>query len=230
MTNDLLNLLPQIMPTELVGSVVQTDGLATSVAGFPAPVGAMVEIARQTGEPLRAEVIGFRDDKTIVYPFGSVAGIRHGNRVRLVNTARCVRVGEGLLGRVIDAHANPLDHGAPLGLMSRTRLDRHPPPAVQRPRIHDRLATGIRAIDAMLSCGRGQRIGIFSGSGVGKSVTLGMMARNSSADINVIGLIGERGREVNEFLQRDLGPDGLAPASWLWLPATSRPCCVSRQR
>ncbi len=209
MTQDLLDLLPQIMSTALVGSVVHTDGLATSVASFPAPVGAMVEIERQTGGPLRGEGIGCRDDKTIVYPFGSVAGVRRGNRVRMISTARSIRVGEGLLGRVIDAHGQPLDGGPPSGSMARTRLDRRPPAAVERPRIQQRLTTGIRAIDAMLCCGRGQRIGIFSGSGVGKSVTLGMMARNTSADVNVIGLIGERGREVNEFLQRDLGPAGL---------------------
>ncbi len=207
---DLIDLLPQIMPTQLVGSVVHTDGLATSVASFPAPVGALVEIERQTGLPLRGEVIGFRDDKTIIYPFGNVHGVRRGNRVRLISTTRYIRVGDGLLGRVIDAHGNPIDHGPSPGLMARTRLDRQPPSAVERPRIHDRLATGIRALDAMLTCGRGQRIGIFSGSGVGKSVTLGMMARSTSADVNVIGLIGERGREVNEFLQRDLGPAGLA--------------------
>ncbi len=210
MTQDLINLLPQIMPTQLVGSVVHTDGLATSVAGFPAPVGALVEIDRQAGSPLRGEVIGFRNDKTVIYPFGSVAGVRRGNRVRLVSTARHIRVGDSLLGRVIDAQGNPLDHAPQPGLTSRTRLDRSPPSAIERPRIHEPLATGIRAIDTMLTCGRGQRLGIFSGSGVGKSVTLGMMARYTSADVNVIGLIGERGREVNEFLQRDLGPEGLA--------------------
>ncbi len=210
MTNDLLTLLPQIMTTQLVGSVVHTDGLATAVAGFPAPVGALVEIDRQTGPVLRGEVIGFRDDTTIIYPFGTVTGVRRGNKVRLVNTARHIRVGEALLGRVIDAQGHPLDSGPNPGVLARTRLDRQAPSAIERPRIHKPLSTGIRAIDAMLTCGQGQRIGIFSGSGVGKSVTLGMMARFTSADVNVIGLIGERGREVNEFLERDLGPEGMA--------------------
>ena len=210
MTDALINLLPQIMPTEMVGSVVHTDGLATSVAGFPAPVGALVEIQRQTGRPLRGEVIGFRDATTVVYPLGNVSGVRRGNRVRLISTARFMRVGDALLGRVIDAQGKPLDHLPAPGLTSRTRLDRTPPAAVERPRIHTPLCTGIRVFDALLTCGRGQRMGIFSGSGVGKSVLLGMMARYTTADVNVIALIGERGREVNEFLERDLGPTGLA--------------------
>jgi flagellum-specific ATP synthase len=208
--SELNALLPTVMTTGLTGSVRRTDGLAVSVAGFPAPVGALVEIERQTGEPRRGEVIGFRDDATIVYPFGDVAGIRRGNRVRLLRTSRCLHVGDGLLGRVVDAQGNPIDGLQRPGLMARTRLHRKPPSAVDRPRINSPLATGIRAIDAMLTCGRGQRLGIFSGSGVGKSVMLGMMARNTSADVNVIALIGERGREVNEFLQRDLGDEGLA--------------------
>lgn len=210
MTDSLSSLLPQMMPVEMVGSVVHTDGLATSVAGFPAPVGALVEIERQAGGILRGEVIGFRDDTTIIYPFGHVAGVRRGNRVRLVSTSRGIRVGEALLGRVIDAHAKPLDHLPEPGVTGRVRLDRSPPSAVERPRIHVPLTTGIRVIDGLLTCGRGQRMGIFSGSGVGKSVLLGMMAKYTSADVNVIALIGERGREVNEFLERDLGRAGLA--------------------
>ncbi len=207
----LVDILPTIMPTGLTGSVRHCDGLAVSVADFPAPVGALVEIERQTGGSRRGEVIGFRDDATVVYPFGDVAGVRRGNRVTLIGTSRFIRVGDGLLGRVVDAQGHTIDGREPPGLMARTRLHRHPPSAVDRPRIDTPLATGIRAIDAMLTCGRGQRVGIFSGSGVGKSVTLGMMARNTEADVNVIALIGERGREVNEFLQRDLGPEGLGP-------------------
>jgi len=206
----LIDLLPQIMPTEMVGSVVHTDGLATSVAGFPAPVGALVEIERQIGGPVQGEVIGFRDATTVVYPLGNVSGVRRGNRVRLVSTARFIRVGDGLLGRVIDAAGKPLDQAPEPGLLARTRLDRTPPAAVERPRITTPLCTGIRVFDGLLTCGRGQRMGIFSGSGVGKSVLLGMMARYTTADVNVIALIGERGREVNEFLQRDLGSAGLA--------------------
>lgn len=198
------------MPVGLTGSIVRTEGLAAAVAGFPAPVGALAMIERQTGGPVAAEVIGFRDEMTLVYPLGEMNGVRHGNRVRLARTSRTIRVGNELLGRVIDAQGNVLDDQPIPFLADRVPLFRTPPPAVERPRIDTPLTTGVRTIDGLLTCGLGQRIGIFAGSGVGKSVTLGMMARYTSADVTVIGLIGERGREVNEFLERDLGPAGRA--------------------
>lgn len=202
--------LANMMPTALTGSIVRTEGLTASVAGFPAPVGALVQIERQTGGPIDAEVIGFRDKETLIYPLSEMTGVRHGNRVRLVRTSRLLRVGNELLGRVIDARGQVMD-GRPTPLLTdRAALDRRPPAACDRPRIDAPLSTGVRVIDGLLTCGLGQRIGIFAGSGVGKSVTLGMMARYTSADVNVIGLIGERGREVNEFIERDLGPEGLA--------------------
>ena len=206
MIQDLLKLLPQIMTTRIEGSVLNTDGLATSVGGFPAPVGALVEIDRQTGPPLRGEVIGFQGDSTVVYPFGNVSGVRRGNRVRLINTARFVRVGESLLG----ASSMPTENLWTAGPIRVRRLELDSTARHRRlltVRAFDQpLSTGIRAIDTMLTCGQGQRVGIFSGSGVGKSVTLGMMARYTSADVNVIGLIGERGREVNEFWNAILAP------------------------
>jgi flagellum-specific ATP synthase len=180
------------------------------VAGFPAPVGSQVEIGRANETPLRAEVIGFRENLTLLYPLRPMTGVRRGNPVRLLRTARWLRVGDALLGRVVDADGRAIDSRPQPALTQRTRVDREPPGATQRPRIDTPLATGIRAIDAMLTCGKGQRMGIFAGSGVGKSVMLGMMARYTSADVNVIALVGERGREVNEFLERDLGPRGLA--------------------
>jgi len=202
--------LANMMPTALTGSIVRTEGLTASVAGFPAPVGALVQIERQTGGPIDAEVIGFRDQETLIYPLSEMTGVRHGNRVRLVRSSRLLRVGNELLGRVIDARGQVMD-GRPAPLLTdRAALDRRPPAACDRPRIDAPLSTGVRVIDGLLTCGLGQRIGIFAGSGVGKSVTLGMMARYTSADVNVIGLIGERGREVNEFIERDLGPEGLA--------------------
>lgn len=207
---DLRQQLATIMPTGLSGSVVRTVGMTAAVADFPAPVGAIVEIDRQAGAPLAAEVIGFRDDLTLLYLLENVDGVRHGNRVRLVRTGKMLRVGDGLLGRVVNAFGQPIDGKPRPALAERVPIDRAPPPAVTRPRIDSALSTGIRAIDALLTCGKGQRMGIFAGSGVGKSVTLGMMAKYTSADINVIALIGERGREVNEFLDRDLGPSGLA--------------------
>ena len=207
---DFIDQLDLIMPTALTGSVVRTEGMMTAVAGFPAPVGAVAQIERQTGPPIEGEVVGFRDELTLIYPFSALAGVRHGNQVRIKRTARTIRAGLQLLGRVVNAHGQPTDGLPPPALADRVRLDQPPPTAVERPPIDTPLSTGIRALDGLLTCGRGQRIGIFSGSGVGKSVTLGMMARYTSADVNVIAMIGERGREVNEFLQHDLGQEGQA--------------------
>ncbi|MBN2477099.1 MAG: FliI/YscN family ATPase [Pirellulales bacterium] len=207
---EIVEQLETVMPTELIGSVAETLGLTVSVAGFPAPVNAVAEIQRDSGPPLLGEVIGFRNEMTILYPFSDLTGVRHGNRVRLARTTRWLRVGNELLGRVIDAAGNAVDGKPQPALSDRTSFHRAPPHPCQRPRINKPLATGVRSIDGLLTCGRGQRMGIFSGSGVGKSVLLGMMARYTSADVIVIGLIGERGREVNEFIERDLGPDGLA--------------------
>ena len=202
--------LEAVMPTALTGSVARTGGMTASVADFPAPVGALAEIQRQTGPPLAAEVIGFRDDLTLLYPMSGLAGVRRGNRVRLVRTTRWLRVGDELLGRVIDARGQAVDGKPQPCLSGRTLFDRKPPEPCRRPRIDTPLSTGVRSVDGLLTCGRGQRMGVFSGSGVGKSILLGMMARYTAADVIVIALIGERGREVNEFIQRDLGPEGLA--------------------
>ncbi len=203
---DVARQLDTVLPTALVGSVVRTVGMTAAVADFPAPVGALVEIERQAGPPAAAEVIGFRDDLTLVYLLSDVAGLRHGNRVRLIKTSRYVRVGPALLGRVVNARGECIDGMSQPALSQRVPLERAATAAIDRPPIDRPLSTGIRAIDALATCGRGQRIGIFAGSGVGKSVTLGMMARYTAADVNVVALIGERGREVNDFLTRDLGP------------------------
>ena len=206
---DLTGQLAVALPTALEGSVVEQAGMTAAVADFPAPVGAVVTIQRQTGGTIDAEVIGFRDHYTLVYPLGSMLGIRRGSRVRLRRTQRALPVGAGLLGRVVNAHGRCIDGRPQPVLPGRVPLDSPPPQPVERPRIDTPLATGIRALDTMLTCGRGQRMGIFSGSGVGKSVLLGMMARYTNADVNVIALVGERGREVNEFIERDLGSEGL---------------------
>lgn len=207
---DIPSELHRVMTTSITGSVVETLGMTASVADLPAPVGAQVSIQREPGDTLSGEVIGFRDGTTIVYLFSGTAGVRRGDRVRLERTNRTLRTGGALLGRVINAHGRAIDgHPQPM-LMARVPLDCEPPSPVQRPRICESLATGVKIVDGMLTCGRGQRLGIFSGSGVGKSVMLGMMSRYSDADVIVIGLIGERGREVNEFLERDLGSEGLA--------------------
>ncbi len=200
--------LAEVLPSRIEGRVVRLIGLTAAVAGFPVPIGAQIEIERQGAAPLAAEVVGFREDQTLVYPLGSLQGVRPGSRARLVHTRPWLRVGPELCGRVIDACGNLLDGEPQPVLPHRVALDRRPPAPMERPRIDAPLCTGIRALDGLLTCGKGQRMGIFSGSGVGKSMLLGMMARHSSADVNVIALIGERGREVNEFLSRDLGAEG----------------------
>ena len=207
------NLPPHIdsaILANMTGSVVQTIGLTAAVADFPAPIGSLVSIARPSGPGIEAEVVGFRDSQTLVMPLSNLEGIRHGTPVKLVRTTRTLRVGEGLLGRVIDARGRCID-GRPQPML-RTRLPFQSETvlATERPRIDAPLSTGVRAIDGLLTTGRGQRLGIFAGSGVGKSTLLGMMTRYTTADVTVIAMIGERGREVNEFLQRELGPAGLA--------------------
>jgi flagellum-specific ATP synthase len=225
---DITEQLENVMPTALTGTVARTVGMTVSVAGFPAPVGALAEIHRQTGSPLMAEVIGFRDELTLLYPFGDLTGVRHGNRVRLARTVRWLRVGNELLGRVLDAHGVAVDGKPQPAVADRASFNRRPPHACDRPRIDRPLSTGVRAIDGMLTCGRGQRMGIFAGSGVGKSTLLGMMARYTAADVIVIALIGERGREVNEFIERDLGPEGLAK-SVVVVATSNEPALVRTQ-
>jgi flagellum-specific ATP synthase len=202
--------LDDAMLVGITGSVVQTTGLTVAVAGMPAPVGAVVGMARQSGGEVEAEVIGFRDNRTLVMPLSDLDGVRRGSEVRLIRTARRLKIGPALLGRVIDARGRCIDGRPQPMLEERFALQGHGIAATERPRISAPLGTGVRCIDGMLPCGRGQRLGIFAGSGVGKSVLMGMMARYTEADVTVIALLGERGREVNEFIERELGPEGLA--------------------
>src|SRR6266404_7911964 len=139
--HDLIDQLERVMPTALSGCVVRTAGMTAAVADFPAPVGALVEIERQSADPLRAEVIGFRDALTVLYPFSALKGVRRGNRVRLVGTSRWLRVGEELLGRVVNAQGRAIDGRPQPALANRVPLDRAPPPSVERPRIDTALAT-----------------------------------------------------------------------------------------
>ena len=226
--NNFSELLEHVLPTAIEGTVVRTSGTIVGVENFSVPLGAVVEIEREAAHSVTAEVVAFRDNLTLVYPYQNMAGVRHGNRARLVRTTRTVRVGDELLSRVVDAHGHCID-GKPQPVLSASvPIDRRPPRPTERPRIDEPLSTGIRAMDAMLTCGKGQRMGIFAGSGVGKSVMLGMMARNTSADVIVVALIGERGREVNEFIERDLGPEGLAKS--VLVVATSDEPALSRVR
>ncbi len=202
--------LKQILPYGLTGHVTKIVGLTVSVEGFPAPLGAICRILREHSTPVEAAVVGFEGENTLLLSYGELEGIRRGNKVTLVQSVPGVRVGESLLGRVIDGRGRFIDGFPPSARPHRVPLQAIATAPLNRPRIDAPLATGVRAIDALLTCGKGQRLGIFSGSGVGKSTLLGQMARSSSADVNVIILVGERGREVREFMERDLGPEGLA--------------------
>lgn len=202
--------LSEIVPLDIRGTVSSVVGLTISAKHFPAPLGAHCRILRQGGTPLDVEVIGFRDDSTLMVGFGELRGVRRGDPVRLVTSSPVARVGPGMLGRVLDGMGRPTDNGPALRLPHRIPLYATPPSPMSRPKISVPFATGVKAIDALLTIAKGQRVGIFSGSGVGKSTTLGMIARYAEADVIVCGLIGERGREVREFLEKDLGPKGLA--------------------
>ncbi len=198
-----------LLPFGLSGTITRIVGLTVSVAGFPAPLGGVCRIHREQGQPIDASVVGFHGDETLLLAYGDLEGVRRGNRVSLRQSVPGARVGERLLGRVLDGRGRFLDQLPPAARPHRVPLYGQLTPPLERPRIDAPLATGIRVIDSLLTCGKGQRLGIFSGSGVGKSTLLGQMAKTSSADVNVIVLVGERGREVREFLERDLGPEGL---------------------
>ena len=200
----------QILPVGLTGRVTKIVGLTISVAGFPAPLGAIAKLEAEHGATLEAEVVGFSGEETLLLPYGELNGVRRGTRTTLGRSVQGARVGEALLGRIINGRGQYLDGLPPAILPRHVSLQSPPVSPMQRPRIDQALSTGVRAIDGLLTCGRGQRLGIFAGSGVGKSTLLGQIARSTDADVNVVVLIGERGREVREFIERDLGPEGLA--------------------
>jgi len=196
------------------GKVVQMVGMVVEASGPNAPVGdiCLVHPEGSSFERQRAipcEVVGFREGRILLMPYGDMRGIQPGSRVVATGSQSLCQVGEELLGRVIDGTGNPIDErGSPACRRKYPLYGREINP-IARERIRTPLGTGVKAIDGLLTCGKGQRMGIFAGSGVGKSVTLGMIARNTSADVNVIALIGERGREVREFIERDLGEEGI---------------------
>jgi flagellum-specific ATP synthase len=185
--------------SNLIGLIIEATGLRAEV-GEVCLIGA--EDSGHSGIP--AEVVGFRDGRTLLMPLGELHGIGPGTRVLATGTPFRVAVGQGLLGRIVDGLGTPIDEQpAPSGVERSTIAP--PPGALSRPRISERVGLGVRALDGLVPCGRGQRLGIFAGSGVGKSSLLGMIARSTSAQVNVIALVGERGREVREFIERDLG-------------------------
>jgi flagellum-specific ATP synthase len=199
-------------PVRCNGLVTQVIGLVVESTGPAAQIGEICEIRySRTAPPTKAEVVGFKSNKTLLMPLGEMAGIRAGAEVIGTGHTQQVFVGENLLGRVLDGLGEPMDDLGPIKTPEAESysVNATPPNALTRRRITEALPVGVRAIDGLLTVGKGQRIGIFAGSGVGKSTMMGMIARNTSADVNVICLTGERGREVREFLEEDLGPEGL---------------------
>ncbi|HZD44489.1 MAG TPA: FliI/YscN family ATPase [Acidobacteriaceae bacterium] len=190
------------------GNVLDAAGQSMECAGPLCSIGDCCEIVDATGRRYAGEVIGFRGQRVLAMPLEGIEGIRHGDTVVGLGRAPEFPAGEGLIGRVLDAVGNPLDDAGPLHSYSREPIHRAPPAVMDRVPIRQPLSTGVRALDAMLTVGIGQRIGIFGGSGVGKSTLIGMMTRNTSADAVVVALVGERGREVGEFLEDALGAEG----------------------
>lgn len=195
------------------GLVVQVIGLVVESVGPAAQVGELCEIrhSQRNSPTIKAEVVGFRSNRVLLMPLGEMTGIKAGSEVVATGHTMHVSVGDHLLGRILDGLGEPADNKGPIDLPGsrRTSIYATPPNALTRKRITEVLQVGIRAIDGTLTIGKGQRMGVFAGSGVGKSTILGMIARNTTADINVICLVGERGREVREFLESDLGVEGL---------------------
>ncbi|MFD0671738.1 flagellar protein export ATPase FliI [Cohnella sp. GCM10027633] len=203
--------LRQIDPVRVNGKVMQVIGLTVESEGPDASIGDVCAIhPMKGGAPVLAEVVGFRNNRVLLMPLGELYSVGPGCDVVATGGPLTVQVGSELLGKVLDGLGRPLDGSRLPTRMAHYSTHSVPSNPLMRPRVTEPLGIGVRAIDGLLTVGQGQRIGIFAGSGVGKSTLLGMVARNTSADVNVIALVGERGREVLEFIERDLGPEGLA--------------------
>ncbi len=207
--NRYLPALDQVRPIRFHGKVTQVVGLV--IEGFcpETAVGTLCEINSQAGEPILAEVVGFRDNKTLLMPLGELRGVGLGSLITVRREKASMLVGPALLGRVIDGLGNPIDSGGPVSSGEEFPIYAIPVNPMHRTPIRKPLDLGIRSINGLLTCGEGQRVGIMAGSGVGKSTLLGMIARYTEADVNVIALIGERGRELREFIEKDLQTEGL---------------------
>lgn len=236
---DCRELIHLVEPLEVAGRIVKVTGLVMVATGIKMPIGGACYIPLQDGGRVEAEVVGFDGENLLLMPQTAVDGVVPGAKVfsmeitetlpkpqfgrpprrRAQDRARHFPVGDGLLGRVVDAAGNPLDGLGPIPSDVTAPLNGRVINPLMRAPIEDTLDVGVRAINAMLTVGRGQRLGLFAGSGVGKSVLLGMMARYTTADVIVVGLIGERGREVQEFIEQILGPEGLARSVVVAAPA-----------
>ena len=246
---DLRSASAETLPLETQGRLVRVTGLVLEAAGIRVPLGSVCEIHQDTtagdasAPPVLAEVVGFSGDRAYLMPTGDVHGLASGALVvprpspvrpmklgtarhpwrRTVDRTLHLPVGDGLLGRVVDSQGQPMDRKGPLAQVHDEPVARRPINAMDREPVRTPLDTGVRAINAMLTVGRGQRIGLFAGTGVGKSVLLGMMARYTAADVIVVGLIGERGREVKEFIEDILGDDGIRRSVVVAAPADAPP-------
>jgi flagellum-specific ATP synthase len=215
--------------TRRIGWVRRLQGLAVEAQGPDVEVGELCRIVpRSDAAPVLAEVVGLEQERVVLLPYGALHGIAAGARVEALGPASDLAVGPGLIGRVIDGFGRPLDGQPAAACPERIALQAAATNPMQRPRIDRVLETGVRAIDVFLTIGHGQRVGIFAGSGVGKSSLLGMITRQARADLNVVALVGERGREVREFVEEQLGPEGLARS--IVVAATSEQPALARIR
>jgi flagellum-specific ATP synthase len=214
----------EIDPIKCVGRVSKVQGMLVESRGPNAVIGEICRIeSPKSGRQILAEVVGLCDDTVQLMSFDEIDGIEIGNRVIASGTRLKIPVSSKLLGRVLNVLGKPVDGKGDIESSVRYPAVASPPNPLDRRRIKERISTGVKAIDGLLAVGRGQRLGIFSGSGVGKSTILGMIARNTIADVNVVALIGERGREVNDFIEKDLGPEGLSRSVLVVSPSNSPP-------
>lgn len=205
----LVRVLDRMGTVRLSGTVVRTAGLLIESEGPAAAVGDFCEILTRAGSVIRTQVIGFRDGRILSMPLEETTGLQPGDPITARPEAARVRVSDQLLGRVLDGFGQPMDGGPPVEASALYELYAPPPGPLEREPISERLETGIRVIDGFLTVGRGQRVGIFGGSGVGKSTLLGSLVKNSNAEVCVLALVGERNREVRDFIEHELGPEGM---------------------
>lgn len=203
------NLIKNSPTIAIRGKVDKVIGMTVEAVGLTAGIGEICKIHTVDGRVIMSEVIGFRDEKLIIVCYGDLYGIAPGSLMESTGEVLQVCVGDALRGRILDGLGKPIDGLGPLNLTEKYPVSGAPSNPLARPRIHKAINMGVKALDGLLTCGEGQRMGIFAGSGVGKSTLLGMIAQNVTSDINVIALIGERGREVREFIERDLGEEGM---------------------
>ncbi len=203
------SVIQKVDPFRVVGKVIEIVGLVIVAEVQGVSIGELCRIKVQENTSILAEVVGFKEGRVLLMPLGSTSGIRPGSLIFATGAPIEVKVGPKLLGRVLNGLGEPIDGLGELEYETVYGVDNDPPDPISRPRITQVMQTGVKAIDGLLTFGMGQRVGIFAGSGVGKSTLMGMLARNCSADVNVISLVGERGREVKDFIEESLGPEGL---------------------